>query len=199
MAEENRTLVNVLPEHNKLESTDRFLGSGASEEYLVNLDNLASAVFEKIKSEFGAAAFCKVANNDTTTVAGYVVDARAVEKLGKEVDAVNSSLLYENMADVKDGNNFGRNFQIIGTVEKSEKTQRSYFLINADEVDQWKNVPPGLVTTTVSVGIREVFWYSSTICMVRVTEIHPKPGTVYCRTYNNGKWNADGWKVISPT
>ena len=117
----------------------------------------------------------------------------------KVLNTENSSLLYENMAAVKDGSNFSRNFQTIGTAEKSEKTQRSYFLINADEADQWRNVPPGLVTTTVSVGIREVFWYSGTVCMVRVTEIHPKPGTIYCRTYNNEEWNKDGWKVISPT
>ena len=43
-------------------------------------------------SDLGAAAFCKVANNDTTTAAGYVADARAVEKLGKEVDTLNSAL-----------------------------------------------------------------------------------------------------------
>ena len=121
-----------------------------------------------------------------------------IQQLGNGVASKSSALVYVNTADVKDGSNFNKNFLNIGTAAQSEKTQRSLFLIEADTADQWASVPPGLITTSVSVGIREVFWYSSTVVMVRVTEIHPKPGTMYMRTYNNGSWNDGGWKTITP-
>ena len=143
-------------------------------------------------------ALATVVNNLTTTAANTVLDGRQGKALNDKITAINSALVYVNTADVKDGSNFNKNFLNIGTAAQSEKTQRSLFLIEADTADQWASVPPGLVTTSVSVGIREVFWYSSTVVMVRVTEIHPKPGTMYMRTYNNGSWNDGGWKTITP-
>lgn len=104
-----------------------------------------------------------------------------------------------NAVDSKDGSSFNRDFQSIGLNDPdSELSKTAFFLINASEQDQWSHIPTGLITTSVSVGIREVFRYSSTIIMVKVTEIHPKPGTQYYRTYNSGEWNKGGWKVISP-
>lgn len=49
-------------------------------------------------TDLGTAAFCNVANNDTTTVSGFVADARIVKQHGDEIDGINSDL---------DGNRFG--------------------------------------------------------------------------------------------
>ena len=111
----------------------------------------------------------------------------------------NSALTKINAVDTKDGSSFNRDFQTIGLTDvDSEYSKTAYFLINKSDESQWKNIPPGLLTTSVSVGLREVLRYSSTVTMVRVTEIYPKPGTMYFRSYNNGEWNDGGWKTITP-
>ena len=115
------------------------------------------------------------------------------------ITSINSALFKINAVDSKDGSSFNRDFQSIGLSDpESELSKTAFFLINASEQDQWSHIPTGLITTSVSVGIREVFRYSSTVIMIKVTEIHPKPGTQYFRTYNSGEWNEGGWKVISP-
>lgn len=43
-------------------------------------------------ADLGTAAFCAVANNDTTTAAGFVADARIVKQHGDEIDGINSDL-----------------------------------------------------------------------------------------------------------
>lgn len=43
-------------------------------------------------TDLGTAAFCNVANNDTTTVSGFVADARIVKQHGDEIDGINSDL-----------------------------------------------------------------------------------------------------------
>lgn len=111
----------------------------------------------------------------------------------------NSSLLFENVVDSKNGSSFNRNLLTIGSEDRTERLKRAYFAVYKDEIDQWTNIPPGLITTTVSICLREVFWFSSSVVMVKITELHPKPGTIYYRTYNTDKWNEDGWKVVSPT
>lgn len=109
----------------------------------------------------------------------------------------NSALLYENVVGSTDGSSFRKNFLTIGTNAGTEVQNRAYFIIYADD-DEWTNIPPGLITTSVSVGLREVFRVSSTLCMVKITEFHPKPGTQYYRMYNNSAWNDGGWKVVTP-
>lgn len=112
---------------------------------------------------------------------------------------MNSSLDYINAVDSKDGSSFNRDFQTVGISDvKSEYSKNSFFIINKSEESTWKNIPDGLLSTSVSVGYREVFRYSSTVIMVKITEIHPKPGTQYFRTYNNGEWNKEGWKIVTP-
>ena len=119
--------------------------------------------------------------------------------LDQKIAAINSALTKVNAVDSKDGSSFNHDFQSIGLNDPdSELSKTAFFLINASEQDQWSHIPTGLITTSVSVGIREVFRYSSTVIMVKVTEIHPKPGTQYYRTYNSGEWNEGGWKVVSP-
>ena len=145
----------------------------------------------------GIAAFAKVVNNGTTTVANTVLDGRFGKTLldrivaaEKNITTINSALTKVNAVDSKDGSSFNHDFQSIGLNDPdSELSKTAFFLINASEQDQWSHIPTGLITTSVSVGIREVFRYSSTVIMVKVTEIHPKPGTQYYRTYNSGEWN----------
>ncbi len=110
-----------------------------------------------------------------------------------------SSLAYVNVISDKDGSSFNRDFQVIGINDPDDNRNKSaFFILNAGEQASWKNIPPGLISTSVSVGLREVFRVSNTIIMVKITEIHPKPGTQYFRTYNNGNWNDEGWRSISP-
>ena len=122
-----------------------------------------------------------------------------IQQLGSGVASKSSALTKINAVDTKDGSSFNRDFQTIGLTDvDSEYSKTAYFLINKSDESQWKNIPPGLLTTSVSVGLREVLRYSSTVTMVRVTEIYPKPGTMYFRSYNNGEWNDGGWKTITP-
>lgn len=152
-------------------------------------------------------AFSTVVNNATTTVANTVLDGRMGKTLAdkdanlqSQINTLNSSLTKINSVDSKDGSSFNKDFQTIGLIDaESEYSKTSFFLIEKSDESRWKNIPPGLLSTSVSVGLREVLRYSSTVAMVRVTEIHPKSGTQYYRTYNNGAWNKDGWKVITPT
>lgn len=115
-----------------------------------------------------------------------------IQRPGTVVTSKNSALLYENVVDSTDGSTFQKNFLTISQANQN----RAYFIIYAD--DEWANTPPGLITTTVSVGMREVFRVSSTLCLVKITEFHPKPGTQYYRMYNNGTWNDGGWKTVTP-
>lgn len=51
-----------------------------------------SDLTEKPSIPSGSAASCAVANNDTTTAAGFVADARIVKQHGDEIDKVNQDL-----------------------------------------------------------------------------------------------------------
>ena len=168
----------------------------------INTGESLKTILGKIKKFFTDLkphAFSNPVNNLTGTDASLPLAAPQGKALKQEIDELNSALFKINAVDSKDGSSFNRDFQSIGLNDpESELSKTAFFLINASEQDQWSHIPTGLITTSVSVGIREVFRYSSTVIMVKVTEIHPKPGTQYFRTYNSGEWNEDGWKVISP-
>lgn len=51
-----------------------------------------SDLTEKPSIPSGSAASCAVANNDTTTAAGFVADARIVKQHGDEIDGINQNL-----------------------------------------------------------------------------------------------------------
>lgn len=51
-----------------------------------------SDLTEKPSIPSGSAASCAVANNDTTTAAGFVADARIVKQHGDEIDGINQDL-----------------------------------------------------------------------------------------------------------
>lgn len=159
-------------------------------------------VFGKIAkwfADFKSHVFLDLVQNATTKDTTRAVSAAVAAELQKQIDSLSSSLLFENVVDSKNGSSFNRNLLTIGTEDRTERLKRAYFAVYKDEIDQWTNIPPGLITTTVSVCLREVFWFSSSVVMVKITELHPKPGTIYYRTYNTDKWNEDGWKVVSPT
>lgn len=140
-----------------------------------------------------------IVNNLTTTTTNTVLDGRQGKALNDKITTLNSTLTKINAVDAKDGSSFNRDFQTIGLTDiDSEYSKTAFFIIYKTDESLWNNIPPGLLTTSVTVGLREVLRYSSTVTMVRVTEIHPKPGTQYFRTYNSGTWNDDGWKVLTP-
>lgn len=123
-----------------------------------------------------------------------------ISDLEDENDALNSALAMMNAAEATDGSSFGKNFLGIGISDPNAETnKRAYFIAAPDQQEDFTNVPPGLFNSgATTVGVREVYRRSSTIIMVKITEMLPKPGTQYFRTYNNGSWGSPGWKVITP-
>ena len=105
-----------------------------------------------------------------------------------------------NAAGTTDGSSFNKNFLDVGISNPSdERNKRTYFVISQDDQEGFTNVPPGLFKSgNSSAGVREVYRISQNLAMIKITEIHPVPGTQYFRTYNNGSWNTPGWKIITP-
>lgn len=66
-----------------------------------------SDLTEKPSIPSGSAASCAVANNDTTTAAGFVADARIVKQHGDEIDKVNQDLAKGQIQfDIQNGKGF---------------------------------------------------------------------------------------------
>lgn len=145
-------------------------------------------------------AFNDMANNLATTQEGYALDARQGKALDDKVAQLNSALAFMNAASATDGSSFNKNFLGIGISDPNAETnKRAYFIAAPDQQADFTNVPPGLFNSgATTVGVREVYRRSSTIIMVKITEMLPRPGTQYFRTYNDGNWNESGWRVISP-
>ena len=158
-------------------------------------DSLAVAFgkLAKFFTDIQSYVFSPPVNNLLSTDTSRPLSAAMGKQLQEAVESINSALLYENVVDSTDGSTFQKNFLTISQANQN----RAYFIIYADD-DEWVNTPPGLITSTVSVGMREVFRVSSTLCFVKITEFHPKPGTQYYRMYNNGAWNDGGWKTVTP-
>lgn len=112
----------------------------------------------------------------------------------------NSALALMNTAGATDGSSFSKNFLNVGISNPDdERNKRTYFVISQEDQGDFTNVPPGLFKSgNASAGVREVYRISQNLIMIKITEIHPVPGTQYFRTYNNGNWNTPGWKVITP-
>lgn len=105
-----------------------------------------------------------------------------------------------NTAGTTDGSSFSKNFLNVGISNPDDdRNKRTYFVISQEDQTDFTNVPPGLFKSgNSSAGVREVYRISQNLIMIKITEIHPVPGTQYFRTYNNGTWNEPGWQVISP-
>lgn len=116
------------------------------------------------------------------------------------VSSKNSALSLINTSGVTDGSSFNKNLLDVGiSNENDDRNKRTYFVISPDDQANFTNVPPGLFKSgNSSAGVREVYRISQNLIMIKITEIHPVPGTQYFRTYNNGTWNSPGWKIITP-
>lgn len=119
---------------------------------------------------------------------------------GNELASKNSALALMNTSDTTDGSPFSKNFLNVGISNANDdRNKRTYFVISPDDQADFTNVPPGLFKSgNSSAGVREVYRISQNLTMIKITEIHPVPGTQYFRTYNNGSWNTPGWKIITP-
>lgn len=169
----------------------------------INNNESLKTILGKIKKYFTDLkphAFKAPANNFTTTDAETAAAAPTVKRLKEDVDTLNSALAMMNAASATDGSSFNKNFLGIGISDPNAETnKRAYFIAAPDQQANFTNVPPGLFNSgATTVGVREVYRRSSTIIMVKITEMLPKPGTQYFRTYNNGAWNDPGWKIITP-
>lgn len=51
-------------------------------------------------TDLGTAAFCNVANNDTTTVSGFVAGAQIVKTHGDEIDKLNQDLQWKKVGEL---------------------------------------------------------------------------------------------------
>lgn len=145
-------------------------------------------------------AFRDPENNLTTTASGYALDARQGKALDDKIAELNSALAYIHTAEATDGSAFSKNFLGVGIQDPNvERNKRAYFIISPDDRGEFSNVPPDLFyENNYSVGVREVYRLGTTLIMVKITEISPRPGRQYYRTYNGGTWNESGWQVILP-
>ena len=53
------------------------------------------------------------------------------------------------------------------------------------------HLPSQLDSQTTVLGLREVFWYSTTRVMVKITEFYPVQGRIWTNHYSNNAWS--GW------
>ncbi len=152
----------------------------------------------------GIAAFAKIVNNGTTTVANTVLDGRfgkilldRIVAAEKNITTINSSLDYFNAADDITGSNFQKNFWLINRNDKtSEINKNSFFALTQADRDEWENIPPDMPNQTI-IGMREVFVRNSQHVLVQITEFHPIAGRRYCSMYNNGLWS--DWQTYNPS
>ena len=152
----------------------------------------------------GIAAFAKVVNNGTTTVANTVLDGRFGKTLldrivaaEKNITTINSALLYEKFAYDTTGENFNKDLLLIDTNNtEAIVNQRSFFEITDSTRGDYVNIPSAMPSEGVVIGYRAVYVKSAIHCLVKITECFPVSGRQYFNFYNSGNW--DGWKVIQP-
>lgn len=165
-------------------------------------DSLAVAFgkLAKFCADLDNHAFSAPVNNLTGTDPSLPLASPQGKVLDDKITNVDGRLPFVNVADATDGSAFSKNFLGVGIQDPNvEKNKRAYFIISPDERGEFSNVPPDLFyENTYSVGVREVYRLGTTLIMVRITEISPRPGRQYYRTYNSGSWNSSGWRVISP-
>lgn len=145
----------------------------------------------------GTVSFVDVTSYSQT---GSEYGAAEVNEERQAINELNSALALMNTVGATDGSSFSKNFLNVGISNPDdERNKRTYFVISQEDQDDFTNVPPGLFKSgNASAGIREVYRISQNLAMIKITEIHPVPGTQYFRTYNNGTWNSPGWKVTTP-
>lgn len=152
----------------------------------------------------GIAAFAKIVNNGTTTVANTVLDGRfgkilldRIVAAEKNITTINSALLYEKFAYDTTGENFNKNLLLIDTNNtEAIVNQRSFFEITDSTRGDYVNIPSAMPSEGVVIGYRAVYVKSAIHCLVKITECFPVSGRQYFNFYNSGNW--DGWKVIQP-
>ena len=139
------------------------------------------------EKDLGAAAKYAVANNDTTTVPGFLADARIVKQHGDEIDQINSDL---------DGNRFGHTAD-----------GRPGWKDGADTVHPFNNILvlmdgttsaafAGVSVTNYSTFVLNNFDYSN-YSKIRITNMGPYGYQVTCGTQlitADGTYDVSGLK-----
>lgn len=165
-------------------------------------DSLAVAFgkLAKFCADLDDHAFSAPVNNLTGTDPSLPLASPQGKALDDKIAELNSALAYIHTAEATDGSAFSKNFLGVGIQNPNAETnKRAYFIISPDDRGEFSNVPPDLFhENAYSVGVREVYRLGTTLIMVKITEISPRPGRQYYRTYNSGSWNSSGWQVISP-
>lgn len=166
-------------------------------------DSLAVAFgkLAKFCADLDDHAFSAPVNNLTGTDPSLPLAATQGKVLDDKITNVDGKLPFINVADASDGSSFGKNFLGIGISDpNAEANKTAYFIADPNDRSDFTNVPPGLfVDGSWSVGVREVFRRTSSIIMVRITEMMPNTGKQYCRCYNGDRWYPTaGWSIITP-
>lgn len=146
-------------------------------------------------------AFSAPVNNLTGTDPSLPLASTQGKALDDKIANVSGRLPFVNVADASDGSSFGKNFLGIGISDpNAEANKTAYFIADPNDRSDFTNVPPGLfVDGSWSVGVREVFRRTSSIIMVRITEMLPNTGKQYYRCYNGDKWYPTaGWNIVTP-
>lgn len=166
-------------------------------------DSLAVAFgkLAKFCADLDDHAFSAPVNNLTGTDPSLPLASPQGKALDDKITNVDGKLPFINVADASDGSSFGKNFLGIGISDpNAEANKTAYFIADPNDRSDFTNVPPGLfVDGNWSVGVREVFRRTSSIIMVRITEMMPNTGKQYCRCYNGDRWYPTaGWSIITP-
>lgn len=166
-------------------------------------DSLAVAFgkLAKFCADLDDHAFSAPVNNLTGTDPSLPLASPQGKALDDKITNVDGKLPFINVADASDGSSFGKNFLGIGISDpNAEANKTAYFIADPNDRSDFTNVPPGLfVDGSWSVGVREVFRRTSSIIMVRITEMLPNTGKQYCRCYNGDRWYPTaGWSIITP-
>ena len=89
------------------------------------------------------------------------------------VASKNSALALMPSTGVIDGSSFQKNFYLISANNESQN-KASYFVINAENKDEYEHIPTALASSSLVLGYREVFFMDTAPhALIKVTELFP--------------------------
>lgn len=109
----------------------------------------------------------------------------------------NSALALMPSTGVIDGSSFQKNFYLISANNESQN-KASYFVINAENKDEYEHIPTALASSSLVLGYREVFFMDTAPhALIKVTELFPVAGRQHFAFYNVNSWSK--WTTITPS
>ncbi len=172
--------VNELPAKASPVTGDKMLVIGAAEESLIDYDQLADAILNKL------------INKTFTLDQGTKTLLAALNELNSKTNII-------------DGNNgFGtgatkyKDFMRISIVDRYSETNRTAYFLKPADSKEWDNVPNDMPRNVDVYGIREVFYCTQDLILVKITECYPVSGRQYFNVYRGSNFSWGMWYTINP-